>query len=1180
MTEATISPPDVRPIRSLIRRTARLLRSCWVTTGMGLTLGLGLGSLALLSLLDLALPLEPVLRLLALVLVIVPASWALATGVVRPIFRRLRPVLVARRIEVHLPGIHNRLVSCIDLENARTRNEAPQSLEFYHRMVQEALERIRGFRPSKVIDGRSLRRALLFGATSILAFGLALGLFSDRIPTALARIFSPFADIPPASGVVYTVEPGDAKVLRGEEVTFRVRVQRGDPDRLQLEIQPDGNARSLKYDLEKVEPALWRFTLAGFETSFHYRVRGGGTWTRRQRITVVDRPSIAGLSTILHYPDYMGMPEPRYGAPQVADVTGPVGSTVEIAVDSQGDVATGEIQLLGSRPARVPLVERPERIWFQERLPEGAGTEGTWDWDFRLLARPAHTEPAAAGVHRHRFAGAQVPLQVRRDDFLFALVYIDPAARPEAIMIAWHDGKDWEHRAYWGDDKFTEGKPGSPGRVHIGPLPPAGQWVRLEVPAAAVDLGGKMIGGMGFSLSGGRCFWHRAGALPPTHVERQEVYVAATTPMEPAGPNRWVGGFRLERDTLYRVELKNELGYPSKPMKDAKATAVVDEPPQVVLDRPGADLVLSTPVKVPLSISAYDDFGLADLVVAVQRGDRGGFVGRPVHHFDHPQRSGDFTASLDVPAWNLKPGEQLRYRVEARDRKGQSAQTQEFVIRIADDGNAADRQVENFDRNQEGLRQNLERLIEDQAKVRAALQKTTAEHSALTAQLKAASDQARGAAQPDSRAGQPPQKLDPEAAAQLAAVRREAAQLAAREEQNAALAGEVAGALKQSAEQAAELKMLPAELLHQAEGVDQAFRAGVLQPLKDVAADLKRGADAQQPAPDLAALAGDTDRIQRQLEAVRDQLDAASRARKELPHDADAALAALRASAVRANAGLTERALEELQEALRTRTQELKAVEGQQVDLAEATPKAPEILLPDLERRQGELEPREDRALEDARALLDTAKEDAAKNDVAKEDVAKNDRAKNDVAKNDVAKDAAQAAAKVQAPTENSQDRRAALGMRQHERIEELGTVRGALDREQQALEQVLGRLQPGQREGAAELERLMRSAEVRRALDMARRNRELAAARQNQAQGKPAGFTNRPDQFPTTDKMVAPLVADLPDLDLATRTTILKLQPQIREELLQGLREEGPEGYRAFIRNYFKKLTEVKGSP
>ena len=200
--------------------------------------------------------------------------------------------------------------------------------------------------------------------------------------------------------------------------------------------------------------------------------------------------------------------------PQVADVTGPVGSTVEIAIESQGDVATGEIQFLGTRPvsAAVDPASRRERIWYQERLPDGAGTEGTWDWDFRLLARPAHTEPAARGVHGHRFANAQIPFEVRRGEFLFAYVYIDRKEKPEAIMVSWHDGQDWEHRAYWGDDKFTDGKAGTPGRTRIGPLPPAGQWARLELPAAAVDLGGKTIRGMGFALCGGRCFWHRAGA--------------------------------------------------------------------------------------------------------------------------------------------------------------------------------------------------------------------------------------------------------------------------------------------------------------------------------------------------------------------------------------------------------------------------------------------------------------------------------------------------------------------------------------------------------------------------------------------------------------------------------------------------------------------------------------------
>ena len=49
-----------------------------------------------------------------------------------------------------------------------------------------------------------------------------------------------------------------------------------------------------------------------------------------------------------------------------------------------------------------------------------------------------------------------------------------------------------------------------------------------------------------------------------------------------------------------------------------------------------------------------------------------------------------------------------------------------------------------------------------------------------------------------------------------------------------------------------------------------------------------------------------------------------------------------------------------------------------------------------------------------------------------------------------------------------------------------------------------------------------------------------------------------------------------LRQLDPATRTVLLKMQPHVREELLRGMREQGPEGYRQFIREYFQRLTEV----
>ncbi|MDR3635188.1 MAG: hypothetical protein P4L84_15395 [Isosphaeraceae bacterium] len=1231
-------PPDITPIRRLVHKTIRLLRSSWVATGMGLTLGLGLGTLAVLALLDLALPLAEGLRVAALVLVVVPAAWAFATGVVRPLFRRLRPAQVARRIEQHIPGIHNRLVSCIDLDGRDTPRKL--SPEFHKRLVREALERIKGFHPRAVVDGRSLRRALLLAATSVLAMGLALGLFADRLPTALARIFSPLSDIPPASGVTYTIEPGDAKVLRGDDVPFLAHVTKGEPDRLQLEIQPDGNAKTLRYDLEKMGPEQWSFTLSGFEKSFHYRVRGGGTWSTLKRVTMVDRPTLVGLHTVLHYPEYMGVPEPRVGPPQVGDVTGPEGSAVEVVAQAEGNVAEGEIQLLATRPKKVEVLDRPERIWFQEQLPDGAAPEGTWAWDLRLLARPAHTEPASAGVHGHRFHSAKVPFEIRSGEHLFALVYIKPDAKPDAIMLSWHDGKDWEHRAYWGEDKFSDGKPDTPSRRKLGPLPTAGEWVRLEVPAAVVGLEHAQVRGMGFALSGGQCYWHRAGALPPGYVERPEEYVAAKFPMASAGSGAWSGRFPLERDVLYRVELRNELGHPSKPMKAAKATAVPDNPPQVVLERPGSDLVLSTPAKVPLSIAAFDDFGLADIVVSIQRGDSGGFVGRPVQHYDRPQRSDNVLAILDLPALELKAGEHVRYRVEARDRKGQSAQTQEFIVRIAADDNAADKQLANYDKGQDAFRENLVKLIAEQAKVQETVKALSAKYAPLEEKLQATRAEERpapdGAPKPADAAKVP--KLDAEATKQLEALRQELAQVAAQEAQNAQLGQNVEAGLKQAAEQAANLKMLPSEMLQQLQGLPQAFQDRALQPLQDLAAEMKQGADAKQAPPDLAAMNREANRLQRELEAVKAQLEAASKARKDLPRDAGDAVAELRREMLRQNADLSARELQELMDFLKAREDELKRLEGQQQQLAEATPKAAEMLLPDIEKRQGELDPMEDKALDEARQLLDAEKLRRMRKDdpdfpmapfrpEADEQMVPPKEEDPDEPAADKAKDAAKArkndeAKKKDVTAKDDEDplfmpalggprpkldprfadklrpvppkaaakkgdhppdldaRREELAARQQQRLADLDTARQALASDEHALDALLGQLREAlNQEDAARADQLLgellHTPALQQALAMVQRSQRVAHNRQ--ATPANAAATQERHQ-PTTDQVGSPLNAQLAELDIETRTVILKMQPQLREELLQGLREEGPEGYKAFIRDYFKRLTKVKG--
>lgn len=177
--------------------------------------------------------------------------------------------------------------------------------------------------------------------------------------------------------------------------------------------------------------------------------------------------------------------------------------------DGRRVVAVGQFQ------ANAPLVN-----FIDDSVPRGAHASGngdTWNWESHPgapVGEKVHVSDQASGLHEHAFAGAYAPLDVAAGDTLFAWVYIDPAHPTEELMLSWNDGT-WEHRAYWGADRISYGMAGTPGRHRMGDLPPAGTWVRLEIPAGAVGLEGSKVNGMAFSAFGGRVLWDAAGRVTP-----------------------------------------------------------------------------------------------------------------------------------------------------------------------------------------------------------------------------------------------------------------------------------------------------------------------------------------------------------------------------------------------------------------------------------------------------------------------------------------------------------------------------------------------------------------------------------------------------------------------------------------------------------------------------------------
>lgn len=1236
--------PDTRPIWHLIRRTRTLLRSSWVLVGLGVTVGLATATLLVVSGLDLLWPLLPALRLTGLLLFVLPTVWFFLMGVVWPLCRSLSAGRIARRIEAHIPGIHNRLVSCIDLSaNGSVVGGSPA---FYRRLVQEAIERIRGFRARRVVDMARVRRAGLFALSGATALLLTLFLLSDRMPTAMARIFQPFADIPPASDVSYTVEPGDVKVLRDDDMVFAAHVNRGEPKTLQLEMRSAAGDKSIWRDLDKQQDGRWTTRVrgldAGFENGFTYRIHGGGTWSKQYHIRVLDRPVIGSIRTVLHYPDYMGL-DPKANPPGMTDVAGPQGSQVEVLVDAEGNLAAGDIQLLAWTGPKPDSGEEKEQVWLDGALPAGAQPQGVWTWEKHAgrqvhIGRPPTGSVAPAG---HLFQNAAHGLLVGSKDTLFAYVYLPVEQMPQAIMLEWFDGSNWEHRAYWGSAKIARGQPGQPSCRAMGPLPAGGRWMRLQVPAESVGLEGRILRGMSFQTLGGSCAWGRAGSLPPVLV------VTHPLPMKPMHEGEWSGRFPLETDGLYRVELRNELGYPNKTMREAKYHALPDLPPQITLERPAGDVVLSHPEALPLVVTASDDYGLDRVVVVYQRNGAGGFIGLPLKKYARPARSDRVASTLDLPGLDCKLGEWLRYHIEAYDRKGQMARTPDFTVRIVNDQNAADKELANLDKGTDTFQEKLAKLISEQAKVRSAVTKLEAKYASVENKVRAAKEKAEQAAATHStspaNAAPQPLKLDAATEKALQELRRELAQLSGSENQNVQLGQQVKGDLDRIAEQVQKSKLMPAEMSREMAALQQAFERMAVNPLQDLAARMQQGATGARPDPAVADLKQRSDRLQKDLEAMKARMDALAKARKEMRENLEKALAQLQKEMLGLNASLTARDLEDLREALAALRDQLKHHADRQQQLYQDTRKTPDAAMAAKATAQADLDKQLAQLLERVKKLQQAGKLKRMKRrptfpdapytpDQDEQFVRPNEEDPDEAAD---AQKATQGKKSATAKTDKKLDdddedepkympalggprpkidpryakkirplrkrphhgkpgdaaeQRDDLAARQAGHLEDLHEADQSLASDEHSLENMLHQLeqalsgQPhaspsGQAHGGQEdpLAQMLQSPAMQQALAMVAQMRQMGGMQAN-GQRPPMSGQNLPQGNLHGGTMDDPaLEAELSQMPLDRRNAVLKLHPRLREQLLQGMREQGPDGYRQFIDEYFKRLTETK---
>ena len=669
---------DARDLTDLLATTRRQLRRTWLITGAALVLVASAGWLTLAACLDMILPMPVPMRVLAAVV-----FWSLLLGtllaaVIWPVLRPMRDMRVARLIESVLPSMKNRLISSIDLHQRATRDpERGGSVNgvFYQRLLSDTRARLEAYRIDMVADPRHAKRSSLAAGAVLVLLIVLVAVFHEAMPSAIARVLRPTAPIPPVSHIRIAA-PGDVTVLQGDPLTLTATLTRGDTDDMLLRLRTPGQAEA-HYPMTRSVDAQGRttfsFAFSRVQESSVYQLEGGGTWTAPARITALPRPVIEDVVASIAMPPYMGIDGLMPVPPEAAQIIVPEGGMIVLSAVVQHAPSKGRVTLLESVTQTREVTEERERVWIDDRLPADAEVfdDATW------VSSPAYSGEASLLLDeshpRVAFHTRLDELVLSKDQSLALYLRAEAMSLPGEITVGVRV-RGQKEDATWAIDPASR---------------TPGQWVRVD--RAAKDLGvtafkgdTARIYGLWIKAAGGRVHVDRITSLQRTTTTKTDTVL---NPLEELAMTReaqgpWIGRVPVARDMALTLTFANAHGHESLPMAPISVVAAKDQPPTVIVEKPGRSVTLDVVEPVPLVIRAMDDYGVDAVGVAYATAGDAFADPQWIREFEEPQQSQLAMTALNPADHGLTPDKPLRYRVAVRDRKGQIGYSPTLELRL------------------------------------------------------------------------------------------------------------------------------------------------------------------------------------------------------------------------------------------------------------------------------------------------------------------------------------------------------------------------------------------------------------------------------------------------------------------------------------------------------------------
>lgn len=281
----------------------------------------------------------------------------LGLGAVTVVWRALRAradlATLALYFEEREPSLRQKVISAVHTLRSGDE-EVPSSLAT--RLLDSAQRAVASVDDGRRVDGGRLRRAgSALGVTTLgMVALLALGPASLR--TSARTLFDPSREPAVPAPFSIAVSPGDAVVPRGGAQEITARLLGFGSEGAALVFRADSATEWMSIPMERDSTGGFVTRLFDLVRPTEYFVEAEGVRSTQHRLEVADLPAVSGLSALIRFPRYTGLPMETIE--EAGDLAVLDGSAVTIRARTTGPTRAAFLVLRGSAP--IPMTRDPD----------------------------------------------------------------------------------------------------------------------------------------------------------------------------------------------------------------------------------------------------------------------------------------------------------------------------------------------------------------------------------------------------------------------------------------------------------------------------------------------------------------------------------------------------------------------------------------------------------------------------------------------------------------------------------------------------------------------------------------------------------------------------------------------------------------------------------------------------